>query len=474
MTHFIFSLRHRDRRLSSSAPGFALVVVIWLIMLSFWMIWPADFPIRMPDTTSYTRFDPYRGAGYPFFLWLTQIFDLTDDTIIFIQLGLFFSALLYLALTIFRRLQSTIAAIAVLFGIGGNPLLVQYCFSLITESLFFTSLMLIAAIVHTPSLLKSRWRLAGIGGLMAWLILIKPVAWAFIGIPIILGVQLLLTKNLRYFTAFLAGIIIMFACGSAYRFHVHQQWLPGSFLGNQLIGKLAFSEFDPQQTPFPEGATHFHNVMAQAVSVRNERVPDFAMRFIYSLNIYDYLRFGKTSEILERENLEPAQHGPALTALSFSIIKQSPLDYLEEIAMSWYGLWFFGELQSAQFAANYTQLTNELKSSLPKGIQLYQLSGQNTIPLVVIKTFLALSFAINIILLLYALFTLLRGRPINDSLLGATILALMVQGYLLLTALLQAGLIRYAIAAWPLHIVVFVVVAIWTIDHQQKKAQAKQ
>ena len=206
----------------------------------------------------------------------------------------------------------------------------------------------------------------------------------------------------------------------------------------------------------------------------NERIPDFAMRFIYSLNIYDYLRFANTPEILERENLEPAQHGPALTALSFSIIKQSPLDYLEEVAMSRYGLWFFGELQSAQFAANYTQLTNELKSSLPKGIQLYQLSGQNTIPLVVIKTFLALSFAINIILLLYALFTLLRGRPINDSLLGATILALMVQGYLLLTALLQAGLIRYAIVAWPLHIVVFVVVAIWTIDHQQKKAQAKQ
>ena len=457
-------LRNSDRRLGESPIGVLVFASILACLFAYWITNPSDLARYMPDTTSYMRFDPYRGAAYPFFLWLSQAIGFDEGGIVHLQLLLFFAGLGWLGLSLMTRVASLTAGIALLIGIGANPLIVQYCFSLITESLFFSSLMTVCGFLLRRGLFESRRCLGAVGALFIWMILIKPVAWAFIAIPVMLIAYMILTRQFRLLIPFIAAMGLMFFAGSAYRFQVHGQWFPGSFLGNQLIGKLAFADFDADQTPYPRSAHHWHTLMKPARDARDDYMETLSMRFIFSLNIYDYLRFQKMPEILQQSSVPPDQHGSALTELAYSIIAQSPEDYAADVWMNWYALWAFSQFQPPELSHRYNRNLDRISPPLPDGIIPYRLGQQNPLVVFGIRSFLGLAFLINMGVLVFFLHRLVIRKQVCQKLLSLATVALMAQGYLLLTALLQAGLIRYAIAVWPIHLLLVIAVLIALFD----------
>ena len=307
---------------------------------------------------------------------------------------------------------------------------------------------------------------------MAWLILIKPVAWAFICIPVILILQFFLARTQPYkqTAALFAGFILIAFSGAAYRYDVHQQWTSGSFLGNQLIGKLAFTEFDPRRSAYPSSAEHWLELMEEPKSLRTEHMDTLNERFIFSLNIYDYLRFRKMPEILAKSGIEEPQHATGSQDLAFSIVRQSPGGYLEDVVLHFWGLWTLGELQSEKVAQNYNAKLSLIEGRLPDEITPYRLEPQSPIAYFTIKGFLLIAAITNIVILFLGLRQLIhRLKPLPETGLSLVVVACMIQSYFLLTALLQAGLMRYAIAAWPLHLVIVVVGTVLFFDYCMSK-----
>ena len=298
------------------------------------------------------------------------------------------------------------------------------------------------------------------------MILIKPVSWALICIPVFLLCQRCWARQapLRSGAILVIGFSLIFLVGAAYRYHVHQTWLPGSFLGNQLSGKLAFADFDPKQTSHPEAAYRWLTIMAPAKQAREAVMTSMTEKYIFSLNIYDYLRFQKMPEILDQISNSEEQIGQVLNALCFSIIRQAPEDYIEDVAMNLMALWTLGEFQSQHVATIYNQKLDSVMEDLPGEIEPYRLSRQPGFLYLLIKPFLILTFIVNCGIILLGLFQLIRKRPIANQWLGVFVLACSVQCYYLLTAALQAGLVRYAIAVWPLHLMILLPTLLFLLD----------
>ena len=141
------ALRRTDTQLASSGLGGQLIVAMTLLLFGLWMLFPPEIALRMPDTTSYLRFDAYRGAGYPLFLTVIQWF--TNDLlhVVYIQVAGLFIAIGYAGIRLKQYTQSGLSGIFLILGIGANPIFIQYGFTLLTESLFFTSLIMIAGLL---------------------------------------------------------------------------------------------------------------------------------------------------------------------------------------------------------------------------------------------------------------------------------------------------------------------------------------
>ncbi|NKB75730.1 MAG: hypothetical protein GKR96_01495 [Gammaproteobacteria bacterium] len=475
MTPFIHHPRNVDQAFSNNTISNYVLGLVAIALLILWVFFPSDYPLRVPDTTSYLRFDPYRGAGYPFFLQLTQVFQLDWSLVVLLQLALFFSTLLYLSISLKRFTSSFVSGVALLVGTGANPAVVQYCFSLITESLFFSSLMLLTGLILKPDETSNKARPFLIGCLVAWLILIKPVSWALVCIPVILMVQFLLSKNafFKRTSLIFLGITLVLSAGTLYRFSVHQSWIPSSFMGNQLTGKLVFSEFDAQKTPYPTAGKHWLALTEQSRKARTQHMHSINEKFVFSLNIYDYLRFRKMPEVLQKSNIPESGQGQALNVLAYSIIKQDPTGYLEDVMINFYGLWALAELQSENMIREYNRKLELVKPDLPDEIIPYRPEPQNPKTFIGIKLFLAIAAIANVLIIFLGLKQYLtRFRPLPSAGLSLFLVAVMVQSYFLLTASLQAGLMRYAIAAWPLHLVLVIAGAVFFFDHYFGKSRA--
>ncbi|NKB64456.1 MAG: hypothetical protein GKR95_20835 [Gammaproteobacteria bacterium] len=466
--------RNIDQVFANSKSSNYVLLAFAIILLGVWGFLPADYSLHVPDTNSYLRFDPYRAAGYPLFLHLAQSLSPGWAPIVFLQLGLFFTALLFLSISLKGFTSSFVAGFSLLVAVGANPAFVQYCFSLITESLFFSSLMLLVGLLLKRHGSEQIGSIFIIGCLIAWLILIKPVSWAFICVPVILILNFILSKKtvLKRTFAMLLGAALVFSAGSLYRFSVHQSWTSGSFLGNQLIGKLAFADFDPEKTPYPAASKHWLTLMEQSKSLRAQHTEGLNEQFIFSLNIYDYLRFRKMPEILQQADIPQNEQGRALNEIAFSIIRQAPGDYLNDVAINLFGLWTLAELQPASMTQEYNLKIAKIRPELLDEITPYRPEPQNLWTFAAIKLFLAIAATVNLIVIFLGLKQLLvRLNPLPSEGLGLFLMAVMIQSYFLLTASLQAGLIRYAITAWPLHLALTIAATVFLFDHYFNKSR---
>ena len=143
-----------DQRCSTSLAGYLATLVCSTAIAIGWWIFQPEIVLRMPDSTSYLRFDDYRGAGYPMLLDITKLITGTYNSIPLVQHLLLFSGITYLGLAVQRSYRSLFCGLAIVLLIGGNIELVRYNFTLLTESLFFSSTMILLGCLlgcKTPS-----------------------------------------------------------------------------------------------------------------------------------------------------------------------------------------------------------------------------------------------------------------------------------------------------------------------------------
>ncbi len=441
--------------------GLFLLLVVTTIAV-WWWVNPSDIVYRMPDATSYIRFDDYRGAGYPLLLDLVEWIAGSLRPVVSVQHILFFLSLAFLGVRFLRYTGSFLLATALIVGLGLNPEFVKYNFTLLTESLFFSSLMLLLGILLSPISPLRVMHLLVCGALIAWLILIKPVAWSLVSIPVLLLVNHALHERrlLTSVLAVLAGFICITAAGSLYRHSVHGAYTPGSFLGNQIIGKLIFAEFDPDKTPYPEAAKLW---LVKTDTIRRIQKSEFEQidkRFLFALNLYDYLRFDQADALTRAMGTNAAQKPELQHRLAMSVLKQDPGTYIDDVLMQLYGLWTMAILQPRSVALQYMEIRNRAQQQLPEDIVLYATEGRIGIVARVLKMLLISIFTIGWIILFAGLYQWLAKRqPLSRFDMTLFICAAAVQSYFLLVAMFQAALARYLFAAWPLLLVFALILA---------------
>ncbi len=441
---------------------FATIIILCTsaALCGYWLLYPAQIALLMPDSTSYIDFQDYRGAGYPAFLSFLRFLGISIEQTPIVQTVLFFICLAFLGSSFNQRFRSAGLSIALLIGIGLNPAIARFNYSIITESLYFSSLFIFLGLTLRVCYLRtSRGRVKRplnyvlIGVFFAWLILIKPVSWSLIAVPILIIWQhLSLRENtFRAISFIVLGFACMHIAGTAYRYAVHEQFSGSSFFGNQLIGKLAFTEFDSEQTPYPEAGKLWLNTM-QASHQARKKLDTHNERFLYALNTYDFLRFDHMPEIVKAMNTQDTNS--AQKDLALAVLKQNPQSYAYDVGLNFFNLWAIGELQNKAFSIKYNQkldnIVAEFKDKIPKP---YYLNEDGSLQVLVLKPLLAIIAILNIIIILIGIFNALRLKATSTEFNQLFIMACTANAYFLLTALLQAALTRYAIVAWPMHLI---------------------
>jgi len=451
-----------DNELAKHPLANIVFILINIALFGYWLLNPAQIALLMPDSTSYIDFQDYRGAGYPAFLATLRTIGIGVENVPYVQNMLFFFSLSFLSIAFNQRFRSLALSIALIIGIGLNPAIAQYNFSIITESLYFSSLLIFLAFTLKLSYqrtnrgrLKRPLNYVMIGLLFSWLILIKPVSWSFIAIPILIIWQhISMRENVfRAIGFLLIGFVCVHFMGTGYRYSVHQQFSGSSFFGNQLIGKLAFTPFDPDKTAYPAAGKLWLDIMHDSHEAR-KKLDSHGERYLFSLNTYDFLRFDNMPDIVNQ--MQTNNEKSAQKDLALSVLKQNPKSYAYDVGLHFYHLWSIGELRNQKFSKSYNkkldQITEEFKQGIPKP---YYLNEDGSLQVLVIKPFLAMIALLNAFTVLFGVFYCIRFKPNSLLFNHVFILACSVNAYFLLTALLQAALTRYAIVAWPMHLILF-------------------
>ena len=70
---------------------FATIIILCTsaALCGYWLLFPAQIALLMPDSTSYIEFQDYRGAGYLFFLAICRFLGFCIEQITTIQTVVF-------------------------------------------------------------------------------------------------------------------------------------------------------------------------------------------------------------------------------------------------------------------------------------------------------------------------------------------------------------------------------------------------
>jgi hypothetical protein len=235
-----------------------------------------------------------------------------------------------------------------------------------------------------------------------------------------------------------------------HRYSHHQTTKTESFLGNQLIGKFSLTLIDPLKTSYPESVRLWQQELAPAIQVKNKYFSDnWEYQFLFSLNYYDYLRVNKVDQMLELSG-DNLSRPVFQSRLATELLSLATKEYIKDVAVNFFALWVRGELQTSAFAKQYNDQLNIAAEFIPHTQAPYYLNESEQVAAYVIKPFLYFSLLLNIAWLLYGIRCWLVNKIIPSQIMPMFVIALAIQSYFLLVALLQAGLVRYMIPMWPL------------------------
>jgi hypothetical protein len=252
--------------------------------------------------------------------------------------------------------------------------------------------------------------------------------------------------------------------GVSVNYYKHGFFSTQSFLGHNLYGKVAFVVKDGMKSDDPL-EQKILDKMIQAMKPIQDPIEQVDSSQIYCLLMmpaYDKLRYellgrfeGSLPEIKALKDKDAFYKSVAI-----KVIKQNPVKYAKDVAINYAALWFLVDLKTDTIRnqlENYIEKYRQIKEF--QDIQLdysyitkKTLIIKKTIPLLMmysVKAFLGFCFLISFYFIFIVSRLLLLQQKIPPLFLIGTFCALNVHSSYLLTAALQAGIVRYSAVMWP-------------------------
>lgn len=187
----------------------------------FFLLHPLSEPLLQPDSNSYLIFSPFRTGGYPFFLSTLKSLAGEASGYVPIQLGLYAVAVLILGHVIWRHLDTLVAALLAEIALLFNPLVNAVHFTILTDSLFISTMVLFLAACLSALCSRGHAGLA-IASLLAGIaVTIRPTGIALLPALAVLALILLHRHGLwRVALAATLPCIVAMALEATY-YHLH-------------------------------------------------------------------------------------------------------------------------------------------------------------------------------------------------------------------------------------------------------------
>ena len=457
-------------------------ILIWFLpflAFLFWFYFSSEEYFLYPDSPGYLSFSPYRTAGYPLFLMIFQKLDISLHAVSLVQLTLYNIAVSFVMYSMRQASMPKFLVVLAFIGLALNPYLTQLHFSILTDSLFVTLILMIIASLILFLNNKDSIYLLSLGIFIGLTIAIRPSAYSlapFLVLVIVVGCLYQRRINIKYFLAgFLPLLFLIF--GEIFIYHSFHQQAVGrnTMLSIHLFGKGAMLQPDK---------VSFSGPMKKELKKLDIKV-DRAMKPVRSLienapnkEIANYLQrhyevFAQY-QLLSKERSLLAQSAGVhneelLTAWGLSRIKNDISGYLSLTFNHYQSLWL---IDSKRYPPNAKKLDQYLQQSRPlpyesKPSNYIEHSQPNNIAYLIrfIMIFLFLLTTLSSLFLLKKICCMqLPSYPIILS----GLLSLAIHGNFLLTALIGVGMKRYALDMWPM-LVIAAISIIWMCDLLIKK-----
>jgi hypothetical protein len=426
-----------------------LIIAIAAVAFVAYLVAPPAFPFLQTDSMSYVNFEPMRTPGYPLFLaFVAKLFGGLQPAAP-IQLFAMIASAAYLSLELRQLTHSTLLAAAALLLIVGNLFIYRYAFTIMSEALFFAALAVIVGLICRFAARPGRGTIAALSCAIAVCILIRPVAYVFV--PILLLCAAVGWRRdprpLRLALAAALPAALVLAAGSFVYYGHHGSFRTQSFLGHNLIGKVAYLPGTDVASRYPEIDARINGYMDPRRSVRIDNLSD---RFLFQERHYDHVRYRLTTPAIERIAAETGAAADDIRKdVALAFIEAHPLAFAEEVGLQLYALWTVAELRTAADNRRFEGLLASLSFDPFKDMATPHRTPMPWPAVYGIRAFVLGILAATLVGFIYGAVALARRRPISPAWAALIQISFLLHAYIGLVALLQAGLFRYLIVLWP-------------------------
>lgn len=434
----------------------AIYAFAFLAFVAYLILRP-PFPFLQTDSASFIEFASSRTAAYPLFLKLIHAIFGDYRPAIYIQLAAMVGATGFLANEIRLLTRSALLGVITVALVLANVYIIRYAFSIMSEAPFFAGVSCVVAFgcryARTRGLADLVWLSATIG----ICILIRPIAYSFL--PVLVACIVISTGEFRFkLRSALAAVLPvagMLILGSIAYFAYHGSFRTQSFLGHNLIGKIAYLPGASVRSDFPAVVERIDKAMALYRSVT---VDNWRDRYLYRERHYDYVRFGLTNSLIEKlahQNAVAADDIRQAVALAF--IRAHPREYAAEVLLQAYSIWQLADLRTPREKAAFDRFI--------QGLPFDPFAGMNFMPrkpapayfVHAVRLFLGSIFAATVLTLMVGAYYFATGRSFSPRCLAMLQAALILHSYFLCVALVQFGHTRYFMVMWPAVVTIAVV-----------------
>ena len=462
MNEFLISL---DRKFSTNKNlCFFAVSILCAIFTCFYFVNPPAVSLFEVDSYSYIGYHAMRTVGYPLFLSLIKTLMGGYETIPYFQSIIFALSLGFLSLNLTVITKSLSSGLIFLFTLFCLYYLIRFNFEVLPESLYLSVLFILAAFFIKFVKEQTRSSFIFISLCLGLLILIRPSGYFIL----IATMPLILLSHWDFFKRnillFLAPLSLCLIAGASVNYYNHGFFSTQSFLGHNLYGKIAFvlnegmKSEDPLEQAMLDKMIHAMKPIQDPI----EKADSLQIYCLLMMPAYDKLRY----ELLRRfEEVLPETKAikdkdAFYKSIAIKVIKQNPAKYAEDVALNYAGLWLLVDLKTdavqnklLDYIEQYVQIKEFQEIKLDYSyITKKTIIIKKTIPLFmvyVVKIFLGFCFLISFYFIFMVARFLIHQQKVPLLLLMGAFYALNIHGSYLLTAALQAGIVRYAAVMWP-------------------------
>tara|TARA_Y100000589_G_scaffold332259_1_gene390914 strand:+ start:6213 stop:7592 length:1380 start_codon:yes stop_codon:yes gene_type:complete len=423
----------------------------------------------LSDSDSFLNKSYYRTPGYPFFLSIIKFFnyDLTNLPIIQQLICIFSGAICFQILNSVKKSPLTWSAFGI-FSIG-NPLIWKYSNFILSESLYISFSLLFLGILIKGITKKSSFNLYLSSLILGILVLIKPVAYAFVASStLIFIIKFKFNKSILYlFPCFL----ILFTT-SSFNYFKNGFFATQIFGGYNIVGQVSNLikpsnkkenylikdkiekklEFINKKVPYPP-YSNWKDYYWKTTLTYN-----YSLWKIIEPEIDEYI-INKNLDINEVDKIK--EINKLCWEISFDAIIDNPFNYIQSVLIHFKSMWIMPFLNKKD---ELTIVQREIESFKNKDIYIPSILNHSYPNYIInFKNLVMLSLLISSLFFLLKL--LLNSK--NPLFLIGGLSSILINSNHLLVSLVEPAIPRYIMVIIPF---LAIIVAILTIIAKDKTA----